>query len=149
MIERTSASAPSEKLPIPRFVSLRSNKVNSHVGPGKTYPIEWVYARADLPVEIIAEFDTWRQIRDRDGAISWVHKSLLSGKRTVLIKTPSTPLKRQPQTEASNVAIVDKNVIVKIKECRSEWCYVTINGYKGWMKKDSLWGVYDHEQKFS
>lgn len=144
-----SASAPAEKLSIPRYVSLRSNKINSHVGPGKTYPIEWVFSRQDLPVEIIAEFDTWRQIKDSEGAIAWVHKSLLSGKRTVLIKEPSTPLKRQPKKDAPVVAIVDRNVIAKVKECRSDWCYVEVKGHKGWVKRILLWGIYDHEEKFS
>ena len=79
-------------LPLPRYVSLRSNSVNLHVGPGKNYPVEWRYVLQNLPVEIIAEFDTWRQIRDWQGTQGWVHKSLLSGRRTVWVLHKQRPL---------------------------------------------------------
>lgn len=143
----TATYAAPTKLPLPRFASIRSNKVNVHVGPGKTYPIEWTYTRQGLPVEIIAEFDTWRQIKDSEGSVSWVHKSLLSGKRTVLIKGKQQKLRRAATHDARIVAYLDPGVIAKIKKCDQKWCYVDANGYSGWIAKESLWGVYDHEEK--
>lgn len=141
------AQAATEKLPLPRFASIRSNKVNVHVGPGKTYPIEWTYTRQGLPVEIIAEFDTWRQIKDKDGATSWVHKSLLSGKRTAMIKERRHRIRSKPKQDARVVAFLEPDVIVKVKKCDAEWCQVDVNGHTGWLRKIKLWGVYPHEEK--
>lgn len=143
----SGALAATEKLSIPRFASMRSNKVNVHVGPGKTYPIEWTYTRQALPVEIIAEFDTWRQIKDKDGATSWVHKSLLSGKRTAMVKERRHRIRSKPKQDARVVAYLEPDVIVKVKKCASDWCQVDANGYVGWIKKTKIWGVYPHEEK--
>lgn len=139
--------AAPEKLPVPRFVSLRSKKVNIHVGPGKTYPVDWTFTRQDLPVEIIAEFDTWRQIRDIQGTTGWVHKSLLSGKRTALIKEATCKLKGKPDDQSTDVAILNPNVIAKVRECRGDWCCLDVKGHSGWVKRKYLWGVYPHEEK--
>ncbi len=143
-----AAQASAEKLPVPRFVCLRSKKVNIHVGPGKEYPTDWTFTRQDMPVEIIAEFDTWRQIKDFQGTTGWVHKSLLSGKRTALIKENDCKLRDKPEDEARVVAILKENVISKLKECKTDWCRVDINGHVGWLPRKSLWGVYDNEEKF-
>lgn len=143
----SSCLAAPEKLPLPRFVSIRSNKVNAHVGPGTTYPIEWTYTRQGLPVEIIEEFDTWRQIKDSEGAISWVHKSLLSGKRTALIKERRRKLRANSSEEARVVAYLEPGVIVKVKKCNQNWCQIDVNNYSGWIQKNALWGVYNHEEK--
>jgi SH3-like domain-containing protein len=139
--------ANAEKLPLPRFASIRSNKVNVHVGPGKSYPIEWTYTRQGLPVEIIAEFDTWRQIKDSEGTKSWVHKSLLSGKRTALVTDHQRKMRMKPKKDARIVAYLDPGVIVKVKKCEKEWCQVEANNYSGWIRKKAIWGVYAHEEK--
>ena len=75
-------------LKLPRFVSLRSELVNARSGPGSRYPIEWVYMQKYAPVEIIAEFELWRKIKDWQGSESWVHQAMLTGKRTVKVSTP-------------------------------------------------------------
>ena len=75
----------STGLPLPRFVSLAAERVNVRFGPGKQYPVNWMFARQGLPVEIIEEFDTWRKIRDHDGEEGWVHSSLLSSRRTIMV----------------------------------------------------------------
>lgn len=140
--------AAGEKLPLPRFASMRSNKVNTHVGPGATYPVEWTYLKQHLPVEIMAEFDTWRQIRDADGTCGWVHKSLLCGKRTAIIQGKRRKLYKKPDFEAEVVALVDPGVITYLKECKNDWCRVDVKGHVGWLKRRHLWGVYPHEVKF-
>lgn len=141
------AQSATEKLPLPRFACIRSKKVNIHVGPGKEYPTEWTFVRQDMPIEIIAEFDTWRQIRDHEGTTGWVHKSLLSGKRTGLVKEDQCKLRNKPEEEGKTIAILKENVILKLKECKSDWCRVDVNGHSGWLPRKSIWGVYDSEEK--
>lgn len=145
LTENSYASA--EKLPVPRFVCLRAKKVNVHVGPGKEYPTEWTFVRQDMPVEIIAEFDTWRQVKDHEGTTGWVHKSLLSGRRTGLVTSETCTLLSTPENQAKTVAILKKNVLLKLKECKGNWCRVDANGHTGWIPRSEIWGVYDHEEK--
>ena len=90
--EQQTQIGPVSRLPIPRFVSLKSDRVNLHEGPSKDHRTMWVYERAGLPVEITAEFETWRKIRDSEGTEGWVLHSLLSGRRTALV----APWKKEP-----------------------------------------------------
>jgi SH3-like domain-containing protein len=133
---------------LPRFVSLRSNAVNLHVGPGKNYPVEWQFVRSGLPVEIVAEFDTWRKIRDWQGTLGWVHKSLLCGKRTAVIKEKQCKLHRKTEDNSQVVAYLEPGVLGKLKECAGNWCSLEVQGHSGWIKRACVWGVYDHEEKF-
>src|SRR5258706_546116 len=80
------SAANAASLPLPRFVSLKSEEANVRTGPGTRYPIQWVYHRAGMPVEIVEEYDLWRKIRDVEGTTGWVHKTMLAGNRTALIK---------------------------------------------------------------
>lgn len=132
---------------LPRFASMRSANVNSHVGPGKQYPLEWHYQRQHLPIEIIAEFDTWRQIRDVDGSISWVHTSLLSGKRFALVINGYQDLKNKPEINSKVVAKVEAGSIVAIKKIQGTWVHVEtkIGKMKGWLENNQIWGIYSDE----
>jgi SH3-like domain-containing protein len=134
-------------LPIPRFVSLRTDPINLRTGPGVRYPVDWVYVRRRLPVEVIAEFDTWRQIRDPDGAEGWVHQTMLSGRRTAVIKTASAPLRREGSDTAESIATIEKGVIVSVQRCpaSTDYCRVEVSGIQGWLKRDQVWGVYPTE----
>ncbi|WP_245825681.1 SH3 domain-containing protein [Oceanibaculum nanhaiense] len=136
--------APSG-LPIPRFVSLRSGEVNIRTGPGVRYPIDWVFLRKDMPVEIVAEFDTWRRIRDAEGTEGWVHQSLLSGKRTIVFTAPLASLRREPRESAPLVAKAEPGVIGELQECRPAWCRVKAAGLTGWVQPIEVWGVYPDE----
>jgi SH3-like domain-containing protein len=148
----TCHAQKSAPLPIPRFVSLRSNNVNVHVGPGKNYPVEWKYVRMNLPVEIIAEFDTWRKIRDVDGTETWVHKSLLSSKRHGIVLQKIRNLRDTPEDNSKVRAKLEPGVLIKLIECTTGWCKVEAqkdtSKYKGWLKRSALWGVYPEESKF-
>jgi SH3-like domain-containing protein len=132
-------------LPIPRFVSLRSNEVNLRTGPGTTYPVEWVYVRRGLPVEVIAEFDVWRRIRDWQNTVGWVHQSMLDGQRTALIVGSDRGLLREPADAAPLVARLAPGVIARLLECDGLWCRLEANGYRGWLKRDEFWGSYPKE----
>jgi len=137
-------------LPIPRFVSLKSDRVNVRKGPSTDQAIVWVFSRAGLPVEIIAESDNWRRVRDSEGADGWVWHSLLSGRRTVLIspwtKTPeNVPLYSRKSTGASTVAELAPSVLGNVLSCDGEWCELSIDDYSGFVQQDKLWGVYKDE----
>jgi SH3-like domain-containing protein len=135
----------SEKNPVPRFVSLRPKEVNLRVGPGPNYPIEWVYHKAGLPVEVIAEFDTWRKIRDQEGVEGWVHQTMLSPKRHGIVKDTEVILYSQPDLESCPLVRLAGKVVVNIVKCRDDWCQIRINDFKGWVKRCSLWGLYPQE----
>lgn len=139
------AAAQEQPLPLPRFASLDSGEANLRAGPGKDYPILWVYQRKGLPVEIIQEFDTWRRIRDRDGTVGWVQQNLLSGKRTGLIIDTQRTLRAEPGSGEA-VAILQPGVVARLEECRSDdWCRLEAKGYKGWLTRDEFWGAYPDE----
>ncbi len=132
-------------LPVPRFVSLRSDEVNVRAGPGVRYPVKWVYQRRHMPVEVIAEYDTWRKVRDWEGSEGWVHRAMLSSKRALIITAEEVTLRRDPQNEAPAVARLSVGVVVRIEECPADWCRVVVGGYDGWVPRSDGWGLYDGE----
>ncbi len=145
LVINSAAQAQDQPLPLPRFASLDSGEANLRAGPGKDYPILWVYQRKGLPVEIIQEFDTWRRIRDRDGTVGWVQQNLLSGKRTGLIIDQQRTLLAEPGS-GDAVARLEPGVVARVEECRSDdWCRLEVQGYKGWLTRDEFWGAYPDE----
>ena len=105
-------------LQVPRFVSLSSNKINVRAGPGRRYPIKWIFQRKNLPVKIIAESDTWRKIKDHEGIEGWVHQRMLSGRRWAIILGETTLItKRQNKFAAPGVARFEAGVIASLEEC--------------------------------
>jgi SH3-like domain-containing protein len=133
-------------LPVPRFVSLRPDEVNLRTGPGLRYPIEWVYQRARMPVEVIGEYGTWRQIRDWQGDTGWVHQVMLQADRTARIVGGSPrPLVAEPGPDARPVALLQPGVIADLQRCESRWCRLSAGGHTGWMRRDGFYGVYPGE----
>lgn len=132
-------------LPIPRFASLRPDQVNARTGPGLSYPIDWIYQRAGLPVEITAEFDTWRRIRDRDQTETWVHQSMLSGRRGALITDSEVTMRVAPDAEGRAVARLQSGVVGTVKGCDGQWCEVDVGDYSGWITINSFFGAYAGE----
>ena len=137
-------------LPVPRYVSLKSDRVNLREGPSKDNRTRWVFQRAGLPVEITAEFETWRRIRDSEGAEGWVLHSLLSGRRTALVapwtRTGTVPLHAKANAKAELVAELQPGVLGQIKSCDGQWCRLTGPGFDGFVQQDRLWGVYPQEK---
>jgi SH3-like domain-containing protein len=140
-------------LPVPRFVSLKTDKVAVRAGPNKTHEIKWLYQRSGLPVEITAEFETWRRIRDAEGAEGWVYHSLLSGRRTGLVTARSKdakeeliPLYDKPDVESAVVAKLEPGVIGRVTRCADGWCRMSGRGFEGWIRQVRLWGVYPNEK---
>ena len=141
------AGGKPDGLPLPRFVSLRANSVNLRVGPSARYPIEWIYVRRNLPVEIIAEFDTWRRIKDPAGTEGWVHSTMVAGRRTAMVTGKVQPLLRNMDEASGLVANLEAGVIVSVERCpkASTMCRVDADGATGWIKRDAIWGVYPDE----
>jgi len=136
-------------LPLPRFVSLKSDRINVRVGPGQDHQISWIFAKAGLPVEIVAEYDNWRRIRDSEGAEGWVFHSLLSGRRTAIVAPWSDQktiaMHRDPSKDGKLAARVEPGVLVDLSNCDGSWCRVTVSDVSGWLPQDMLWGVYPKE----
>jgi SH3-like domain-containing protein len=143
---KPAVKGPKTGLPLPRFVSLRSDKVNLRTGPGSRYPVEWVLIYRHMPIEIIAEFDTWRKIRDWQGTVGWIHQSMLSGNRWVMVRKGREPLRRSGKDQAPITARIGEKVIGRLKSCREQWCEIDFSGFTGWMRRDQVWGVYPREK---
>jgi len=142
-------TAPSG-LPVPRFVSLKVDRVNVRGGPDKDHDVSWIYTRVGWPVEITAEFENWRRIRDSDGSEGWVYHSLLSGKRMAAVqlksKTDLAPLHAKPDAESAVLARLQSGVLGSVKHCNGSWCRLTGDGFDGWIEQQRLWGVYPDEK---
>ena len=136
-------------LPLPRFVSTKSDRVNIRMGPSRDHEVAWTFVKAGVPVEITQEFDVWLRIRDSEGAEGWVQKTLISGKRTALVapweKKGTTPLRETPEAGGKLVAQVEPTVLVDIAECNGKWCRVVAGGSRGWIEQGRLWGAYPDE----
>lgn len=149
--DSTLWAGPAAPLPLPRFASIRARKANLHVGPGVEYPTEWMYVSAGLPVEIIAQFDIWRQVRDHQGTTGWIQKGLLSGDRTAVVKKKICTAYVKPDTNTAVVAKLSQNFVVKLVECTSDWCRFKVSRpqkVEGWVRRSCLWGVYPNETTF-
>ena len=137
-------------LPVPRFVSLKADKVNVRAGPTREHDVSWVFTRAGLPVEITAEYENWRRIRDSEGSEGWVYHSLLSGRRTALIapwaKGEPVPLYVRPDVGASVAAQLKPGVLSTVKACNGSWCRIFGDGFDGFVEQERLWGVYPNEK---
>ena len=134
------------QLPVPRFVTLGVDEVNVRTGPALKYPIKFIIRKDGLPVEIVREFDVWRQIKDMDGDGGWVHKSMLSGKRAVIIKSKIQPLLKKPDESAKPVVKLEPGVIASLAKCKGVWCNLKVQSFNGWIRRDSIWGVYPDEK---
>lgn len=132
-------------LPLPRYVSLRADEVNLRTGPGVRYPVEWVFLRRHLPVEVVQEFEHWRKIRDVEGTEGWVHQSMLSGRRYALVTGEMRHLRQRPESDAPEVARLEPGVIGQIRECEKKWCRIEAGGVRGWLPRAEFWGVYPDE----
>lgn len=145
VLAAAASVAAESKRRLPRFVSLRSNEINVRTGPGERYPIQWVLRRRFMPVEIIAEFETWRRIRDWEGAIGWVHQMTLSGRRSIIVTGRIRTLRRRPRSDAPAVARAEPKIVGRLLSCRKSWCRVDIRGRRGWLRRRAFWGVYAKE----
>jgi SH3-like domain-containing protein len=149
-----AAAAGTSGLGVPRYASLKFDRVNLRSGPGTEYPTVWVYRKAGLPLEITKEYEAWRQVRDAEGAAGWVLQSSLSGRRTALVQPwefkagtppPQVALYGDASDTARLVAKVEAGVIANVLSCDTKWCFVSLDQFKGYIQQKKLWGVYETE----
>lgn len=132
---------PVTNFPIPRYVSMKATEANVRRGPSLSHRIDWVFVRRDMPLRIVAEHGHWRRVQDRDGLGGWVHYSLLSGTRTVIVEEDMMAIFRRPDPQTPIVARLELGVVARLGKCEATWCKINAGGYKGWAPKTSLWGV--------
>ena len=157
LLTYTSAVAPlhaandaTSGLPVPRFVSIKADRVNVRGGPDRDHDVSFIFTRVGWPVEITAEFENWRRVRDSEGAEGWVYHSLLSGRRTAVItmkkKDDLASLYERADTSSAVTARLQAGVVAQVKHCAAGWCHVAGDGFDGWIEQPRLWGVYADEK---
>ena len=150
--EAEAGAGSASKLPLPRFVSLKSARVNLRVGPGRDYAVSWLYLKPGLPVEVVQEYELWRRIRDSEGTEGWVYHSLLSGERTAIAapwlagKSATIDLHANAGDDAGLVAKMEPGVLGKVRECGLGWCEVEVANRRGYVHQHEIWGVYPDER---
>lgn len=134
-------------LPLPRFVSVSKGEANVRRGPGADYPLLYQYRRRGLPLEIVAEYGQWRQVRDHEGTEGWMHARLLRGNRSALVRQAANALtlRSRPDGAAGVVALVQSGTIGRLEDCDGQWCEIEFDGHEGWLPRAMLWGVYPFE----
>jgi|GEM_PF-115396 len=142
---KSEESKNTSGLPIPRFATIRSGEVNMRTGPGTRYPIDWVLTNKGMPVEITAEYDVWRRVRDFEGSEGWVHKASLSGKRGLVVTTTLRDLREKDKEQSSILAHLEPGAIGELLSCAKLWCRVRFGDIKGYLPKTDFWGVYENE----
>jgi SH3-like domain-containing protein len=144
----TKVTGPSG-LPLPRFVSLKADKVNVRRGPSSDHKVAWMFQRKGLPVEIVAEFGNWRRIRDSDGEEGWVLQNMLTGRRMALVAPWRTglqiPIYSGKGISGGIVAMLSAGVVGTVESCSDNWCLISAGGYEGYIEQSMIWGVYPGE----
>ena len=123
------------------FRTLRNDKVNLRQGPSFDYPIKIFYKKKFLPVLIQDRSDNFRKIRDHENNTGWIHISQLSKKKAAIIIDDSSLLFNGSTIYSNPVAVLKKGRLVKINKCKNDWCKIKTGEFKGWVKKESLWGL--------
>ncbi len=139
--EEATRKGPVTSLPLPRYVSMKASEGNVRRGPSLTHRIDWVFKRRDMPLRITAEHGHWRRVEDRDGQGGWVHYSLLSGVRTVIVERDMLTMHTRPDPDAPVAAALEAGVIARLGKCTLDWCQLRSGGFRGWAPKTHLWGV--------
>ncbi|XVN40520.1 MAG: SH3 domain-containing protein [Rickettsia endosymbiont of Argas persicus] len=149
IILSATANADNKKLPVPRFISIKSNEVNARSGPTTKAAIEWVFVKKGEPVEIINEYEQWRQVRDIEGQGGWIHSSVLSGRRSVvIIGDKEVELTKNADPQSRVIAKLMPQVRCTLKKCKEQFCQITCKDYTGWISKKYLWGVYNDKDRY-
>lgn len=149
--EAQPVSRGTSGLPLPRYVSLKSERVNMRVGPGREYQVEWMYLKRGLPMEIIQEYDNWRKVRDPEGNEGWILHSLLSGSRTAIVApwnrgNEMVEMREQASTDSRLAASIEPGVVAPVSSCSGGWCLLDVGTARGYVRQNQLWGVYPDEE---
>ena len=140
-VENQPHLGPETGFPLPRYVSLRAGEANARRGPSRSHRIDWVFARRNMPLMVVAEYGHWRRVVDQDGAGGWMHYSLLSGERTAIVEVPMLPIYARPDVTSTLRATAEMGVTGALSQCRPGWCLMEVGGYRGWVDANAIWGV--------
>jgi SH3-like domain-containing protein len=152
VVSAGAASAASDRptpsgLPVPRYVSLKFDKVNARAGPGDDHRLLWVYRVRGLPVQVVAETSEWRRICDPQGQLAWVHKRTTDGRRMVINMSPQAAmLRRRAKPTAAPAAYLNSRALAALVRCEKGWCRVRVDGASGWAPEGALWGTAEAPQ---
>jgi SH3-like domain-containing protein len=128
--------------PAPHYASLRTDKAYLREGPTYAHRILWMYRRKGYPVRVIAAFDIWRRIEDADGAVGWINASMLTDRRTVLVRGISrAPVRAALGVKSRVLAWAEPGVVATLKACEVSACEISAGGTDGWIDKKNIWGV--------
>jgi SH3-like domain-containing protein len=134
-------------MPVPRYVSLKFDKVNARAGPGDDHRLLWIYRVRGLPLQVVAETSEWRRVCDPEGAVAWIHKRTTDGRRTVMNTTPRpVTLLKRPKDAAAPAAYLNPRALATLDRCDKGWCRVRVDGASGWAREGVLWGSADVPQ---
>ena len=142
--EKTTIGASG--YPIPRFMTLANDKTYMRTGPGREYPIDWIYLKENYPLKVIAEYGNWRKVVDVDRTTGWILRSLLSLRRSAIIIKETQELVRSPEQDDRITLIAEEDVLGSLIKCEKVWCEMEIGGFNGWIKQDDIWGVLEQEE---
>ncbi len=127
--------------PPSHFVTIKPDKANVRSGPGKRYPVRWVFVQSGIPVEILAEYENWRQIRDWEGQEGWIHAAMLSRKRSIVVTGEKRTLYRRADAASPPVVTLEPGIVANIETCDGEWCRVEVRNNIGWLRGGEFWGI--------
>ncbi|WP_257551032.1 SH3 domain-containing protein [Sphingopyxis sp. DBS4] len=133
------ATAQSD-VELPYWASISVDEARMRKGPSPDVPVLWEYRRKDLPVRVIARFETWRKIEDPDGTQGWMAARLLSRTRTAIVTGGIRPMRDEPNVSAAVAYRAEPGVVGRITDCKNGWCRFDVGGRKGWIETDHIWG---------
>jgi SH3-like domain-containing protein len=134
-------------MPVPRYVSLKFDKVNARAGPGDDHKLLFVYRVRGLPLQVVAETSEWRRVCDPEGTLAWVHKRTTDGRRmTMNTGAQSVPLLKRPKDGFRAGAYLSSRALATLDHCDKGWCKVKAEHASGWVREGTLWGTTDRPQ---
>ena len=127
--------------PPSRFVTIKPDEANVRSGPGMRYPVRWIFVQPGIPVEVLAEYENWRQIRDWEGQEGWIHAAMLSRKRSIIVTGEKRTLYRRADADAPPVVTLKPGIVAQIENCNKEWCRIEVRNNRGWLRRGEFWGI--------
>ncbi len=133
-------AAAQSDVELPYWASINVDEARMRKGPSPDVPVIWEYRRKDLPVKVVARFETWRKIEDPDGTQGWMAARLLSRTRTAIVTGEIRPMREEASLSAAVAYRAEPGVVGRITDCKNGWCLFDVKGRKGWIQTDHIWG---------
>lgn len=141
-----AATAAAQDRPVPYWASIASGEAMTRTGPGRNYPGIWLYKRRDMPVRVLQRHESWRKIEDQDGAQGWMLVTLLSDRRTAVVRAGSPrPIRVRPNSGAPVRYNAEAGVVGRIDHCDGDWCHIQFGVREGYIAQSDVWGTNDGE----